>query len=111
MILRPRFLDAEADDDTLDLMKLLRARLRDESFVSGRGALAPMVFVDDEEFPGGIRPTGRYTISGNAVTVTLRLRRDGVEIASAQIAGSRNDLPGLVEKIIEVLKEKIAKVP
>jgi hypothetical protein len=111
MILRPRFLDAEADDDTLDLMKLLRARLRDESFVSGRGNVAPMVFVDDEEFPGGIRPTGRYTISGNAVTVTLRLRRDGVEIANAQIAGSRNDLPGLVEKIIEVLKEKIAKVP
>jgi hypothetical protein len=43
--------------------------------------------------------------------VTLRLRRDGVEIANAQIAGSRNDLPGLVEKIIEVLKEKIVKVP
>ena len=111
LILRPRFFDADADDDTLNLMKVLRAKLRDESFVSGRGAVAPMIFVDDEEFPGGIRPTGRYTISGNAVTVTLRLRRDGVEIASAQIAGSRNDLPGLVEKIIEVLKEKIAKVP
>ncbi len=111
MILRPRFFDADADDDTLDLMKVLRAKLRDESFVSGRGTQAALVFVDDEEFPGGIRPTGRYTVTGNAVTVTLRLRRDGVEIATAQVTGSKDDVAALAEKILEVLKERIGKLP
>jgi hypothetical protein len=92
-------------------MKLLRARLRDESFAAARGSgQAAMVFVDDEEFPGGIRPTGRYTVSGTNVVVTMRLRRDGAEIANLQITGSRDDLPALIEKIIGALKERIAKV-
>jgi hypothetical protein len=112
MILRPRFLDAEADDDTLDLMKLLRARLRDENFAVARGTgAAAMVFVDDEEFPGGIRPTGRYVISGDVVTVTLRLRRDGAEIGNSQVDGSKSDLPGLADKMIQALKEMIGKSP
>ena len=62
IILRPRFLDSEADDDTLDLMKTLRTLLRDESFVAARGSFATLIYVDDEEFPGAIRPTGRYTV-------------------------------------------------
>jgi hypothetical protein len=108
MILRPRFFDAQADDDTLDLMKALRARLRDESFVAGRGASTDLVFVDDEEFPGGIRPTGRYTVEGNKVTVTLRLRRDGVEIGSPQtVVGTKEDVPGLAAKVLEAVKEAI----
>ncbi|MGH9971214.1 MAG: caspase family protein [Pyrinomonadaceae bacterium] len=112
MILRPRFFDTEADDDTLNLMKMVRARLRDESFVTGRGSSqAVMVFVDDEEFPGGIRPTGRYTVNGNTVTVTLRLRRDGVEIGNAQVIGTKDDVPGLAAKLIESVKEAIKKLP
>ena len=109
MILRPRFFDADADDDTLDLMKVFRARLRDESFATGRGATgAALVFVDDEEFPGGIRPTGRYAVSGDSVTVTLRLRRDGVEIGNTQVVGSKADLAGLAEKMIQRMKEMIS---
>lgn len=112
MILRPRFLDAEADDDTLDLMKLLRARLRDESFAAARGSgQAAMVFVDDEEFPGGIRPTGRYTVTGANVVVTMRLRRDGVEIGNTQVVGSKADLAALADKMIQAVKEMIGKPP
>jgi hypothetical protein len=112
MILRPRFFDENADDDTLDLMKLLRARLRDESFASGRGSgQAALIFVDDEDFPGGIRPTGRYAIMGDQVTVTLRLRRDGVEIGNTQIVGSKVNLAELAHKMIQVLKEMIGKAP
>ncbi|MCA1605121.1 MAG: hypothetical protein LC775_06550, partial [Acidobacteria bacterium] len=111
MILRPRFFDAQADDDTLDLMKLLRARLRDESFVTGRGPIqSVLVFVDDEEFPGGIRPTGRYTVEGNVVTVTLRLRRDGIEVGNPRIVtGTKDDVPGLAAKILEAVKDAIRK--
>ena len=112
MILRPRFLDAEVSDDTLDLMKALRARLRDESFVTGRGSnQAALVFVDDEEFPGGIRPTGTYTIVGNNVTVKLLLRRDGVTIANTQVTDSKDDVPSLAAKVLEAVKEAIKRLP
>jgi hypothetical protein len=112
MILRPRILDVDADDDTLDLMKVLRAQLRDESSVTGRGtSQGVLVFVDDEEFPGGIRPTGRYTVTGNEVTLTLRLRRDGVEIATAQVRGPKDDMPGLAAKVVEAVKAAIRKLP
>jgi hypothetical protein len=111
IILRPRFLDADADDDTLDLMKVLRARLRDESSLTGRGSSqTALVFVDDEEFPGGIRPTGRYAVKGSIVTVTLRLRRDGVEIANVQISGTRDDIVGLATKVLDALKKAIREI-
>jgi hypothetical protein len=92
-------------------MKALRARLRDESFVSRRGAnQSVLVFVDDEDFPGGIRPTGRYTIEGNKVTVTLRLRREGVEIASPQVViGTKNDVGDLATKLLESVKKAIPR--
>jgi hypothetical protein len=60
---------------------------------------------------GDIRPTGRYTVSGTNVPVTVRLRRDGAEIANLQITGSRDDLAALIEKIIVALKEKIGNLP
>lgn len=110
MILRPRFLDTEADDDTLDLMKALRALLRDESFVAARGSFATLVYVDDEEFPGAIRPTGRYSVSGNTVTVLLRLRRDGVELSSMRVTGTKTDVPGLAMRVIEAVKEAVQKL-
>lgn len=78
--------------------------------MTGRGAgPGVLVFVDDEEFPGGIRPTGRYTVEGNKVTVMLRLRRDGVEIANAQVIGTKDDVAGLAEKVLAALKQEIKK--
>lgn len=113
IILRPRFTDADPDaDDTfsLKLEKEFRARLRDENAVVGRGAgQGILVFVDDEEFPGGIRPTGRYTVEGNKVTVSLRLRRDGVELANTQVIGTKDDAAGLAEKILAATKQAIGR--
>jgi hypothetical protein len=43
--------------------------------------------------------------------VTVRLRRDGAEIANLQITGSKDDLAALIEKIIGALKEKIGNLP
>jgi WD40 repeat protein len=108
MILRPRFVDSQVGDDTLDLMKSLRALLRDESFVIGRGASeGGLVFVDDDDFPGGVRPTGIYTVEGNKVTVMLHLRRNGIEIANAQVTGTKDDV---ATKVVEAIKAAIKKL-
>ncbi len=76
MLLRPELV---AEDEDLGLEALLAARLRDAGEASARGdADAPALsFVDASDFPGAIRPQGTYTVSGQTVTVKLRLRRDG----------------------------------
>jgi WD40 repeat protein len=108
MILRPRFADTTTGDDTLELMKTLRARLRDESFVTVRGDhQTVLIFVDDDDFPGGIRPTGTYTIEGDKVTMNLFLRREGTSIGRFQISGAKGDLGGLIDEIMTSLKSAI----
>jgi hypothetical protein len=106
IILRPLFFDAQADDDTLGLMKNLRALLRDESFVSGPGT-GTLMFVDDDDFPGGIRPTGKYIVEGDRVIVTIRLRRDGVEIANAQVTATRDNV---ALKVMEAVKAALGRL-
>jgi len=106
IILRPLFFDAQADDDTLGLMKNLRALLRDESFVSGPGA-GTLMFVDDDDFPGGIRPTGKYLVEDDRVVVTIRLRRNGVEIATTQVTATKADV---ASKVMETVKAAIRRL-
>jgi WD40 repeat protein len=108
-ILRPQFFDSQADYDRLGLVKRLSQLLRDESYVIGRGkSEGGLSFVDDEEFPAGIMPTGRYTVEGNMVTVTLRLRRDRIEIGNAQqVTGTKDNI---AEKVIEAVKAAIRKL-
>jgi WD40 repeat protein len=108
MILRPRFYEDQVGDDTLDLMKTLRALLRDESYVTARGAgEAALVFVDDEEFPGGIRPTGIYIVQGDMVSVTLRLRREGKDIATKQVTGTKGNVAA---KLVQTIKATVSKL-
>jgi WD40 repeat protein len=107
MIMRPLFFDEQTDDDTLGLMRAVRALLRDETFVAGRGTReAALVFVDDEEFPGGIKPTGRYTVEGNKVTLLLRLRQNGIEVANARVTGTKEDV---ASKVFEAIKARIGR--
>jgi hypothetical protein len=83
----------------------LKARLRDESFVIGRSASeGGWVFVDDDEFPGAITPSGIHTVEGNKVTVMLHLRRDGIEI----VTGTKDDTAAKrIEGIKAAIKEAV----
>jgi hypothetical protein len=107
MILRPRFQEEQTDDDILDLMKKMRELLRDETSPEPGAGEAAFGFSNTEDFPGGIRPIGRYSVEGNKVTVVLRLRRDGVEIAKAQVIGTKDDV---AQKVIAVIKAAIKKL-
>ena len=103
-ILRPRFLEESADDDTLNLIKALAALLRDETRRASEGSL---VFVDTDEVTGAIRPTGRYTVDGNRVNLTLRLRRDGVEIFNEPVTATKDDL---ATKVMDAIKAAVKKL-
>jgi WD40 repeat protein len=115
IILRPRFTDTDPDGDETFYVKLekeFKARLRDESAFISRGVSGSvLIFVDDDEFPGGIRPIGSYTIGRTKVSITLRLRRNGVAVGNPQtVVGTKEDVGGLADKILAAVKNEVLKL-
>lgn len=101
LILRPVLQNQKRGYDNLKLTPLLRDALREASYATVRGRdAAPLVFVDAEEMPDAILPTGLYTIEGENVRVTLNLVRNDEVLKSFTVEGQRNDLPGLVKKLL-----------
>jgi WD40 repeat protein len=101
LILRPVLLNQKLGRDDLKLTPLLRDALREESYATVRGRdAAPLVFVDAEEMPDAIIPTGLYTIEGETVRVTLNLVRNDEVVKSFTLVGRRTDLPGLVKQLV-----------
>ncbi len=111
VILRPVLLNSGELTDNLELMATLRSRLRDESYVEKRGRSGTRepiaIFLDEEEFPGGIRPSGLYTVEGQQVKVKLSLSRDGKKISQFEIEGSLQDINALVDKIVAAMTKAI----
>jgi hypothetical protein len=107
LILRPLLLNLHEGTDSLQLVAALRSRLRDTSFVSERGGQPEpkTVFVDEDEFPGAIRPTGFYTIEDDQVTIALVLSRDGKKVKQLEVKGPARDVVGLAVKIVAALTE------
>jgi hypothetical protein len=56
--------------------------------------------VDEEDFPGAIRPTGTYSVEGGQVKVRLVLTRNGKKIGESQLTGPAQDRDALVERIL-----------
>ncbi len=112
VILRPILLNAEEQADTLNLSEELGRRLRDESYVLVRGGAHQLlvVYVDEDELPGAIRPSGTYSVAGERVRVTMVLRRDDQRIATLPLVeGTKNDLAGLIDKIMKTISDAISK--
>jgi WD40 repeat protein len=102
-VLRPRLSEQEIGDDTLDLIRLLKARLNEENYAdrSGPGKSLGIVFVDSDELPGAIRPAGTYAVMENSVKVKMNLRRDGQTVNSFEVAGEKGELQKLVERLVD----------
>jgi WD40 repeat protein len=101
IILRPVLINPDEGVDNLELMRLLRDRLRDTTYVGTRSSgETPAVFVDEEDFPGAIRPTGTYSVEAGQVKVRLVLTRNGKKIGESQVTGPAQDRDALVERIL-----------
>lgn len=112
MILRPVFLNPEQGFDNLELIALVRKRLQEESYASTRGGGGSplVVFVDADELPGAIRPSGTYIVDGEKIKANLVLIKDGQSVANFQVEGLKNDPAGLAVKIVEGITEAIRKL-
>ena len=110
MVLRPVMINPDEGFDNLELGKELKQRLNEESYAVTRGNMQPaMIYVDAEELPGAIRPTGTYRIEGEKVSVRLVLRRDQATVADLQVAGTKGDVQGLMERLLAALNQALEK--
>jgi len=101
LVLRPLLIDPQENDDSLNLSVELRRALEADSYLAARRKAKELkaVFVDADELPGAVRPTGTYTVQGLKVNVRLTLRRDGQKVATVEVEGSRDNLPALAAKL------------
>jgi WD40 repeat protein/uncharacterized caspase-like protein len=105
ILLRPVLInrDETVGFDDLELAPLLRERLQNESETKARGGTGSWisVYVNADEMPGAVRPSGTYVVTEDVVRITINLIQDGKKIDSFQVVGSKSDKEALVLKISE----------
>lgn len=107
LLLRPFLIDADTLVDPLDLTARLRDRL-----IAARDATAPRaggsaVYLDVDDFPEAIRPSGIYRVTGDAVEVRLALGRDHQVASTLVVTGRRDDPDDLAETLADALAERL----
>jgi hypothetical protein len=111
LLLRPVLQNADENvlDDDLGLMVRLRKRLSEATHAAARGPGGPAaVYVDADEMPAAVRPTGKYTVKGKTVHVRLLLRRDGQTVGEPlEVDGTRNDLDALAERLATAILARL----
>jgi len=115
-VMRPRLVNLDNRRD-LEIEKRLIQRLRafnqlgqpGQRGAAGRTAL--LIYLEDVELPIAITPNGDYKYEGEQITVNLDLLRNDQTVGTLTIVGARNDLNGLVEKIIAELGVALGKLP
>jgi hypothetical protein len=107
LLLRPRLQNRELDYDNLELEARLRQTLREASYVTVRGRdAATVVFVDADEMPDALKPSGSYVVAGENVSITIRLIRNNQPAATLTVEGIVGDEKSkveLIEKIVNAI--------
>jgi hypothetical protein len=109
MLLSPVLQDVEQGFDRLELTRALRAALREASHSRARAGAGTIsaVFIDAEELPAAIRPSGTYRLEGRRVIVRLVLVRDGTSLGSFEIEGGETDVDALALSAAEEILVRV----
>lgn len=85
-------------DDELGLGQAMADHFRT---VTTKGAQAPLIYVDVNEYENAYAVKGRYTLAGDTVTVRARLFKGKAVVGEAfTVAGKANELPALIDAIM-----------
>ena len=101
LILKPRLQNTDGFIDDLGLEALVRKSLLSENPAEA-GPTSPL-YVDADELPGALRPSGAYTITQEQVTVKMTLVRDRERVKTVEVTGAKSDLPALAARLTEAL--------
>jgi WD40 repeat protein len=107
VVLRSSFQLEEPARDSLGLSRKVNDRLNEASAARG----AKLVFVDADECPGGVQPSGRYEVDGDKVTVRVSLFQGDKKLAAFSVPGAATRVDELAEKIAAEVEKKLAAAP
>ncbi|HEX2683199.1 MAG TPA: caspase family protein, partial [Ferruginibacter sp.] len=89
--------EAIADDD-LELSKQVNLQLND---LSARGIDAAIMYVTATNSPDAYSLSGRYTVTGNGIKVTVNIKQNKTIKTKFEMSGSKDKLSGLAVAIAE----------
>ena len=89
--------EAIADDD-LELSKQVNLQLND---LSARGTDAAIVYVTATNSPDAYTLSGRYTVTGNAITVTVNIKQNKTIKTKFELSGTKDKLGELAAAVAE----------
>lgn len=109
-ILRPSFGNREDNYDNLGLNNALAKLLNDQNNpLMTKGGNAVLVYLNEENFAGAIKPTGFYTLAAGIVTVRVSLYRDNQKIGEPfEIVGEEKEI---AEKLLAAIRAELEKIP
>jgi len=90
--------DENVADDNLDLTKLVNHQLNDLATSDSEAAI---VYITNTYSPDAYSLTGRYTLTGNEISITVNIKQNKVIISKFEIKGITNKLDELVKSILE----------
>jgi hypothetical protein len=97
LLLRPVLLDISTIGDQLGLTELLRKRLRDNDNID-------WVCIDADNTPDAISIQGAYTITGDNLTMNIKLWQADKEQQHLTITGKKSQVDTIMDEIITRLK-------
>lgn len=108
-IIRPSFGNREDNFDNLGLNNALAKLLNDQNNpLLTKGGEAILVYLNEENFAGAIKPTGFYTFANSIITVKVSLYRDGQRIvAPFEVVGDEKEI---VEKLLAAIRAELEKI-
>ncbi len=90
--------DETIADDDLELSKMINLQLSD---IASRGADSKIVYVTATNSPDAYSLSGRYTIKGNVITVTVTIKQNKMIKSKFELSGIKDKLSELAAKIAD----------
>ena len=108
VLFRSSFQEEARTRDGLGLGRRVNDRLQDASAAPGG---AKLVFVDADDFPGGIQATGRYKVEGGKATISVTLFAGDKEVKFTVegTAGKPDELAGKIVAEVEKRASALAR--
>ncbi|GKS59793.1 hypothetical protein YTPLAS18_33200 [Nitrospira sp.] len=102
LLLRPTLMNERKAYDDLGLQAKLRTLLRDASFAREHGSELPVAFVEADDLPGAIKPSGLYTVIGDKLRAKIILEKDNM-VKELWIEGTSTSLDTFVENAMHMI--------
>jgi hypothetical protein len=114
MVSKPILADAKSEfnNDTLNLSARLHEALREVSKNSEKGGGMVYVESDRSEVLGTLAVRGKYTITGDTVSVSMALLTDGTQVGETlKLDGRKDDLQKLADSLAMMIRMEVVRVP